>query len=144
MPPPLIYLSAFAVGVLADLVAPSPGLPVWLRILGGCGGVSVLLALDTFATLRFRAHKTPFNPARPARSLVVDGPYRFTRNPMYLGMAGAYAGAALASGLLWPLLFLPAVLGIVDRLIIPREERHLRELFGEDYERYAERVRRWL
>lgn len=144
IPPPLVYLAAFACGLLGELVAPSPGLPGWLRIGGAVAGTVLLLLLDTRAMLRFRRHGTPFNPGRPAEALVTDGPYRFTRNPMYLGMACAYAGAALAAGALWSLALLPLVLLIVDRVIIPREEAHLAASFGEEYERYRGRVRRWL
>jgi protein-S-isoprenylcysteine O-methyltransferase Ste14 len=63
---------------------------------------------------------------------------------MYLGMACAYAGAALAAGALWSSALLPGVLLVIDRAIVPREERHLAERFGEEYERYRLRVPRWL
>ena len=144
VPPPLIYLAGFACGLLGELAAPSPAVPAWLRVAGAAGGVILLLLLDTGAMLRFRRHGTPFNPARDAKALVTDGPYRFTRNPMYLGMGCAYAGAALAAGALWSLALLPLVLLIVDRAIIPREESHLAQSFGTAYERYRRRVRRWL
>jgi protein-S-isoprenylcysteine O-methyltransferase Ste14 len=144
IPPPLVYLAAFACGLLGELVAPSPGLPGWLRIGGAVAGIVLLLLLDTRAMLRFRRHGTPFNPARPAKALVTDGPYRFTRNPMYVGMACAYAGAAIGVSALWSLALLPAVLFVIDRAIVPREERHLAETFGEEYERYRLRVPRWL
>jgi protein-S-isoprenylcysteine O-methyltransferase Ste14 len=104
----------------------------------------VLVALDTQAMLRFMRSRTSFNPARPATALVTGGPYRFTRNPMYLGMAGAYAGLAVATGVLWALAFLPVVVLTIDRLVIRREERHLAVAFGEEYERYRSRVRRWV
>jgi protein-S-isoprenylcysteine O-methyltransferase Ste14 len=127
-----------------ELAAPSPDLPAWLRIGGAAAGVAFLLLLDTRAMVSFQRRGTPFNPARPAKQLVTDGPYRFTRNPMYLGMACAYAGGALAAGTLWPLAFLPLVLLVVDRAIVPREEAHLSASFGDEYERYRARVRRWL
>jgi protein-S-isoprenylcysteine O-methyltransferase Ste14 len=144
VPPPLVYLAGFGCALLVELVAPSPELPVWLRIAGGLAGFLLLLLLDTRAMLRFRRHATPFNPARPAQTLVTDGPYRVTRNPMYIGMACLYAGATLAANVLWPLAFLPAVLFGIGRAIVPREERHLAVRFGEEYERYRRRVRRWL
>ena len=106
--------------------------------------LAVLLALDTTAMVRFVRNRTPVNPTRPATRLVTDGPYRFTRNPMYLGMAGAYIGIAVATGVLWALALLPVVVILMDRLVIPREERHLAQTFGEEYERYRGRVRRWL
>jgi protein-S-isoprenylcysteine O-methyltransferase Ste14 len=144
VPPPLIYLAAFGCGLLLELLAPSPDLPTWLRIGAAGVGIVLLLLLDTRAMLSFRRHRTPFNPARAAERLVTDGPYRFTRNPMYLGMACAYAGAAVAAEALWSLALLAPVLLIVDRLIIPKEEAHLTASFGEDYRRYRARVRRWL
>ena len=144
VPPPLIYAAAFAVGALGDRFVPSPRPPRPLRIAATAGGATALLALDTNATIRFSRHGTTFNPARPATALVIDGPYRFTRNPMYLGMACAYVGAAVASGRLWALTTLPAAVAAVDRLVIPREERHLAATFGAEYENYRARVRRWL
>ena len=144
IPPPIIYLVIFLVGLLAELAVAPPDLPVWLRIAGGFLGVVLLVMLDTRAMLRFKRHRTPVNPARPAAALVTDGPYRGTRNPMYVGMAFAYAGAAVGANALWSLALLPLVLLVVDRLIIPREERHLADTFGEEYEAYRRRVRRWL
>lgn len=144
VPPPVAYLSAFGVGLAMERALPSPKPPAWLRLLGGAAGALSLLALDSRAMLRFHRRKTPFNPTRPATALVTDGPYRFTRNPMYLGMGGAHAGAAVAAGALWSLAALPLALTAIDRLIIPREERHLAQSFGDEYEQYRRRVPRWL
>lgn len=94
--------------------------------------------------LRFRRHGPPFNPARAAEALVTDGPYGLTRNPMYLGMACAYAGTALGANALWSLALLPLVLLVIDRAIIPREEAHLAASLDEEHERYRWRVRRWV
>jgi len=80
----------------------------------------------------------------PATALVTTGPYRYTRNPMYLGLAFLYAGIALAFGLLWALAALPVVLLVVDRVVIPPEERHLEAQFGDEYRAYKSRVRRWI
>jgi protein-S-isoprenylcysteine O-methyltransferase Ste14 len=144
VPPPVVYLGGFLAGVVVELLVPSPQPAAWLRIAAGGLGLAILLALDTSAMVRFSRSGTSFNPARPATALVTDGPYRITRNPMYVGMAGLHAGAAVATGVLWALAFLPAVLIAIDRLVIPREERHLAATFGEEYERYRRRVRRWI
>lgn len=144
VPPPLLYLAAFGIGALGDRLASSPSPPEPLRAAAAAGGAVALLALDTNATIRFLRRGTSFNPARPATALVIHGPYRFTRNPMYLGMACAHAGAAVATGRLWALATLPAAVAAVDRLVIPREERHLADTFGAEYESYRARVRRWL
>ncbi len=80
----------------------------------------------------------------PSSALVTSGPYRFTRNPMYLGMASLYAGIALAFGLLWSLALLLVVLVVIDRGVIAREERYLERRFGDEYRLYKQQVRRWL
>jgi protein-S-isoprenylcysteine O-methyltransferase Ste14 len=144
VPPPLVYAAGFLAGVGLESVAASPTPPKALRVAAGAWSLAVLGALDTTATVRFVRSRTPIIPVRPAKRLVTDGPYRFTRNPMYLGMAGAYAGAAVATGVLWALPFLPAVVSVIDRQVIPREERHLAESFGDEYEDYRRKVRRWL
>jgi protein-S-isoprenylcysteine O-methyltransferase Ste14 len=144
VPPPLVYAAGFLAGVGVESVAASPQPPKALRVVAGAWSLAILAALDTTATVRFLRNRTPINPARPAKRLVTDGPYRFTRNPMYLGMAGAYGGAAVATGNLWALPFLPAVVSVIDRQVIPREERHLAATFGDEYERYRRQVRRWI
>jgi protein-S-isoprenylcysteine O-methyltransferase Ste14 len=144
VPPPFVYLAGFLAGLAVERAIPSPRPPGWLRIAAAAGGLSALLALDTTAMSRFVRAGTPMIPFRPATHLVTDGPYRLTRNPMYVGMGCGYAGAAVASGALWALATLPAVLLVIDRQVIQREERHLAETFGGDYERYRQRVRRWL
>jgi protein-S-isoprenylcysteine O-methyltransferase Ste14 len=91
-----------------------------------------------------RRADTPFDPSKPPTALVEDGPFRFTRNPGYLGFALTYAGISLLTGGRWPLVFLPGVLGVIDRGVIAREESYLEERFGDPYRDYRSRVRRWL
>jgi protein-S-isoprenylcysteine O-methyltransferase Ste14 len=111
-------------------------------------GVVVLtvlwLALDGVAMLSFRRAGTSMIPMNPTTSLVTSGPYRFTRNPMYLGMACLYVALALAFGLIWALILLPLVLLAVERLVIAKEEPYLERRFGDDYRGYKRRVRRWV
>ncbi|HUA77361.1 MAG TPA: isoprenylcysteine carboxylmethyltransferase family protein, partial [Acetobacteraceae bacterium] len=104
--------------------------------------IGVLLAMSAF--VRFRLAGTTVRPDRASSALVVRGPYRFTRNPMYLGMTLAYGGVALAAQSLWALLLLPAVLWLIRTRVIAREEAFLRERFGDAYVEYQSRVRRWL
>jgi protein-S-isoprenylcysteine O-methyltransferase Ste14 len=80
----------------------------------------------------------------PTTALVTSGPYRFTRNPMYLGMSFLYIAFAFAFGVIWALAFLPAVIVMVDRFVIAREEPYLEQKFGQSYRAYKARVRRWL
>ena len=83
-------------------------------------------------------------PVRPTTALVTSGPYRLTRNPMYVGFALGHAGLALRRRSTWALLMLGPVLAAVDRIVIEREERYLERAFGDEYRRYARQVRRWL
>jgi protein-S-isoprenylcysteine O-methyltransferase Ste14 len=110
------------------------------------GGLLILigLVLLVFANGRFTRAGTGVIPFRNVSALVTDGIYRYTRNPMYLGMVAVLLGCAVTVGatvaLLVPVLF--AV--IVDRRFIRYEEEMLRNLFPDDYPAYCERVRRWL
>ena len=144
VPPPLVFLAGLAAGGIAELVRPTAGPPrsvaVGIAVLGGL----LLLALAGSAISRFRRVQTSENPFRPTTALVLDGPYRFSRNPMYLGMAALYVGLAFILGLMWALLFLPFVLLTIDRLVIAREEPYLERKFGQEYVEYKRRVRRWI
>ena len=110
------------------------------------GGALTILgfALMAWGILTFRRRQTPVVPVQPARVVVDEGPYRFTRNPMYLGLTVAYVGLAALTNQAWPLVMLPVVLFVVSSAIIEREEQHLRGLFGVAYDDYCSRVRRWI
>jgi protein-S-isoprenylcysteine O-methyltransferase Ste14 len=110
-------------------------------------GVALFLAgqgLDLASMLYFRRARTPVIPFKPTTAIVTDGPYRFTRNPIYLGMALSYAGAFLFLGYLWPAVTLPLTIWAVDRWVIAKEERYLESKFGTRYNDYRARVRRWI
>jgi protein-S-isoprenylcysteine O-methyltransferase Ste14 len=93
--------------------------------------------------LSFRRAGTSVIPFKPTTALVTSGPYRFSRNPMYLGMAFRYIGVALALGVVWALITLPFVIAAVDQLAIAIEEGYLVRKFGDPYCDYMKRVRRW-
>ena len=143
-PPPLIYLGGLAIGFGLDAVLPSASVPPAVRWPVGGGLILAGGALmRTFFAEFGRAH-TPVSPYSPSTALVTTGPYRLSRNPAYLGMALVYAGIATATQTLWALAPLAAVLGIVDRGVIAREERYLERSFGYEYARYKAHTRRWL
>ena len=109
----------------------------WLLV-----GVSVLLALSAVRT--FRRHDTVLNPRGRVTTIVSGGPFRYTRNPMYLGLLVLHVGGLLAFQLPWAvILFVPVFLALHFGVIIP-EEKHLAAAFGEQYRRYKAGVRRWL
>jgi protein-S-isoprenylcysteine O-methyltransferase Ste14 len=86
----------------------------------------------------------PVRTDRPVPRLTTEGPFRYTRNPGYLGLAIIYAGIAVLRNALWAILFLPVVLYVIEREVIGREERYLERTFGEEYLAYKARVRRWV
>lgn len=143
-PPPLIYLGFLLAGLAADrlLGLPSPQIPAsWLF-----GAVPILagIALIAAALGIFRRHGTAPEPWRPSSAFVATGIYRWTRNPMYLGMALVHLGLAIGLESLGALALLPVALVIVQIQVIAREERYLDARFGEAYRDYRRRVRRWL
>lgn len=144
LPPPAIYVAGFLIGVAIELAWPLGALPAALALAAGLIGGALWLALDVSAMMLFQRAGTGVAPTTPTTGLVTYGPYRVTRNPMYVGMAFLYIGLALALGAIWSLAVLPMVLVIVDRLVIAREERFLEAKFGEAYREYKRRVRRWL
>lgn len=143
-PPVVIYLLGLLAGVVLEIVVGSGDLPFPFAVIAAVIGVSLFAVLSGGALSLFTRSGTSPLPATPATALVTTGPYRYTRNPMYVGFAVLYAGIALASGLLWALVALPVVLLIVDRVVIPPEERHLEARFGDEYRAYKTRVRRWI
>jgi protein-S-isoprenylcysteine O-methyltransferase Ste14 len=144
IPPPLIYVAGFLIGVALELVFPIGALPLPLALAAAFIGLALWLALDGAAMLHFRRARTSMIPMKPSTALVTSGPYRVSRNPMYVGMAVVYVALALSVGVIWALAVLPLVILAVDRLVIVREEPYLERKFGDEYREYKRRVRRWL
>lgn len=144
-PPPFLFGTAFAAGLVADL-ALGWGIPYERQIAVIVGEVMVCsgLALSASVVRTFRRAGTPVSARREPRRLVVTGPYRFTRNPDYLGQALVYAGSGLLLNALWILLALGPALIAVHYGVTEREEQYLEQRFGDDYRRYRQRVRGWL
>lgn len=145
-PPPLIYLGGFAAGLLLDWLLNLRPLELGLsiRVAGALASGFAGATLISLGLLRFRSKGTAPEPWKPTTALELGGIYRFTRNPMYLGMAFLLLALALAFASRGALLMLPLVLVVIDRFVIAREERYLEQLFGESYRRYLGQVRRWI
>lgn len=146
--PPLIPLAGFLLGVLLEGVWPlarlaPPGLRTDLR---ATGTLLFVVGVSGFAWMvaTMKRAKTPIHNAATPTMLVETGPFRFTRNPMYLFGQTAYAGLALLLMLLWSLALLPAVIMVTHHGVVLREEAFLARHFGRAYEDYRRRVRRWL
>jgi protein-S-isoprenylcysteine O-methyltransferase Ste14 len=147
IPPPLLFVATFLVGVGIERLAPLSLYPAALlpvqRIVAALAiGAGVLLAFGCASI--FMLVRTTIIPSGAASTLVVRGPYRLTRNPMYVSLVLVYLGVALMLHVSWPLLLLPFPLVLIHRVVIPFEEARLRELFGSEFERYCNRVHRWV
>ena len=142
-PPPLIFALGLALGLAVHVRFPARLIAGPTRLIGGvltaAGAGLIVWAIGTM-----RAAGTDPRPDRPTSALVTAGPYRHTRNPIYLGMASIYAGVLFVVGTPWPMLFLPAVLAVIRQGVIAREERYLAGRFGDSFSDYAARVRRWV
>ena len=146
IPPPIIALAA---GALMWAIARKAGLPALdfpgrIPVAAALAGAGLLIDLVSVAA--FVRARTTVNPLAPERAnaLVVSGLYRFSRNPMYLGMLMILLG--WAAWLAQPLALAPvaAFVVLIEVLQIRPEEKALEEKFGEDYREYKKRVRRWL
>jgi len=110
-------------------------------------GVSLIIVGLSLAVLgagMFRRADTPVRPFQKSTTLVVQGLFRYSRNPMYLGLLLILLGTAVVLGSLSPFLVIPVFFVIIQEGYVKHEERFLEELFGEAYRRYKQRVRRWL
>ncbi|MDQ2675547.1 MAG: isoprenylcysteine carboxylmethyltransferase family protein [Actinomycetota bacterium] len=143
-PPPLVYIAGLLAGLGAHWAIDPGEPPALVRIVCAVACVGAALYFLSASLRRFRLAGTDPIPWRPDQALVTDGPYRLTRNPMYVGMALLFAGIAFGFGALIALAILPLVILVIDRVVIAREEPYLERLFGEEYASYKQRVRRWL
>lgn len=141
---PVLLAVAIVLTVLIQWLVPLPFLPsLPSRVLGAIlfvGGFA--LGMPAFRGMLHA--KTSPNPHRPSTALVRDATYRFTRNPMYLGMLISYSGLFIFLQNPWFLLFLPFLVWSFTSLVIIPEERYLEEKFGSDYLDYKSRVHRWI
>ncbi|MGD0464525.1 MAG: isoprenylcysteine carboxylmethyltransferase family protein [Tepidisphaeraceae bacterium] len=143
-PPPLIFLAGFLVGLLLEWLVPLDRLSATTV---KCIGVVVALAsgiLALWGRAAMRRAGTHIDPRAPALAIVTDGPFQFTRNPLYLSLVLLTLGAALVFDLLWVIVALIPVVLIIHFGVILREERYLASKFGQTYLDYKRKVRRWV
>ncbi len=145
--PPLYPLGALALSVLLEWVAPLDYLPPPLSLAAVVvGGLLVLawVAVGLGGALAFRNARTNIDPRKPALVLVEAGPYRFTRNPMYLGFLMLFAGIGVLASLDWSLPLLVPLWVALHRWVVLPEEAYLGARFGAPYAAFRARTRRWL
>ncbi len=144
LPPPAIFAIVLLISYGLQRGRPDEGLPEPLRFYLGLALIAVAIVLAGFCIRAFWRRKTSVDPYKPVTALVVEGPFRYSRNPMYVALALLYLGIAVYFGQVWALLLLPFALATVHYGVIVREESYLERKFGQDYLAYKSRVRRWI
>jgi protein-S-isoprenylcysteine O-methyltransferase Ste14 len=145
--PPLLFLGALGLGSILSLavpLGPRIGSANRLALLAGLAFVAIGFALVALSARRFRLAGTSVVPGQPTTALVSAGPYRFTRNPIYIGFILAYFGLSIVLTSMWVLLLLIPILFILQHGVVLPEEAYLERKFGEAYRKYRARVPRWL
>lgn len=144
--PPVIYIVAIGVGFLIQWLVPVRFGASFRQTALIAGSALLALAVTLIAwtaTLMFRSGTTP-NPSRPTTALVFRGPFRMTRNPMYLALELLCIGVGLVANALWPMVMAVPAAVVTRMLVIDKEERYLEGKFGAEYLAYKARVRRWI
>ena len=144
IPPPLLYVLPFLFAWLLQTVLPLPFLPEGIVEVAAVLFFAVGIILCVWSIGLFRRSKTSLVPVKPTATLVLSGPYQLSRNPMYLGLLCLYLAATFWLNMVWALVLVPIVIGIVQRIVIEKEERYLEQQFGETYRQYKAHVRRWI
>ena len=145
--PPILFLGAILLGCLLSWIVPlGPGLGAANALALSVGGAlaAVGLALFVVSVREFRRAGTSVVPGEPSTVLLDRGPYRYTRNPIYISFIVFYFGMAIMLTSTWMLLLLIPVLIVLQRGVVEREEAYLQSKFGEAYRKYQARVPRWL
>jgi protein-S-isoprenylcysteine O-methyltransferase Ste14 len=142
--PPLVYLISLISGVVIHLAMPLPFLPRTLALPIGVPLVAVAIALFSYSVANFRAAGTPVPAQKPTTVIVRTGPYRFSRNPIYLAFSVFQLGIAIWVNSVWLLVTLAGAVALIHLVVIRREEQYLERKFGAEYLDYKASVRRWL
>ncbi|WP_051979798.1 methyltransferase family protein [Edaphobacter aggregans] len=142
--PPLVYGVSIVMGLLVHFGWPRPFLPRILAAPLGSFLVVAAVVVFSYSVRKFRAAGTPLPGNKPTTIIVRTGPYRFSRNPIYLAFTIFQLGIASWVNSVWLIATLMAAVALMASVVIPREERYLERRFGADYLDYKRSVRRWL
>lgn len=146
VPPPLLYVLTFVIAIVIQKKISLPDKLFHLIITKAAGVLFLIIAIFFLVkSLRqFFLTKNTVILIKPASSLQTSGIYGMTRNPMYVGLAILYLAITCFIGNWWNIILFPLLLIIVQEYIIKREEKYLQLEFGQEYEEYKTKVRRWL
>jgi len=146
IPVPWVFVLTYIIGAVLQHALPLhtgnrrlPGVSVAGGVIFGVGAT-----IAAWGLLTFRRARTTTVPGQASSRFVTWGPYRFTRNPMYVGLILAYLGEAGILKQIWPVILLPLTIAYLNWVVIRLEESKLTEVFGEEYNQYRRKVRRWL
>lgn len=145
--PPIIYLAAIAIAIVLGLLYPLPWItePISdLLFAAGWLAIAGFAAIEISAMRALKRGNTTIRPDKAADHLVTNGPFSFTRNPIYFGNTLLMIGIGLASGSLWFIILALVAVFATNKLAIEREEKHLQARFGKKYIDYTKKVRRWI
>ena len=142
--PPFVYLVAIALGVGLDFAVPLPFFWRAFNVAVGASLAIIAVVLFVSSVGRFRAAGTAVPANKPTTAIVRSGPYRFSRNPIYLAFSLLQLGVAIWVNSLWLLATLVAAVALIHCIVIRREEQYLERKFGAEYLAYKASVRRWL
>lgn len=146
VPVPWVFVLTYLVGYAVERRHSFAISPEAARVDWAAGIVlfAVGLVIAGWGQILFRKARTTTVPGKVSAKLVISGPYRFTRNPMYVGLTCVYLGEAGLLNQIWPVIFLPLMIAYLNWTVIPLEEGKLNETFPGEYEEYRSRVRRWI
>jgi protein-S-isoprenylcysteine O-methyltransferase Ste14 len=144
LPPPVIYFVVFVVGIGLGYMWPTS---IMTQFWGQTIGIALLMIsmpIMPSVLIRFKRAGTTFDVRKSATTLITDGPYKYSRNPTYISLTLLYLGLGVFLNNMWVLMLVVPLLLIINFWIIRNEEHYLAEKFGEEYQSYRSKVRRWL
>lgn len=142
--PPFIYLGFLGLALVLDFIFPVDVFAWGLQFFLGMLLLSAGIGLLTFCVMRFTRAGTAVPPTQPTTAIVTNGPYGYSRNPIYIAFIAVYLGLCFLFDLLWGFPLLVPLIYIVNTYVIQREEEYLSAKFGDAYNEYAAKVKRWI
>lgn len=143
-PPPVLYIGGFGLALLMQQWIPLNYGRGLYTLAAGALMIGTAIVFAGWASRLMRRSGTHINPSKPTTVIVSEGPYRVSRNPLYVSLTLFYIGISLWVSTLWTFILLPLIIIVMQYGVIEREERYLEAKFGGEYVEYKERVRRWI
>ena len=146
IPPPVLFLLCLIAGAVAHRYRPRELAPYTftLGLIAGCVLLVLAATLGGLAMREMHRSRTPIEPWKDPLHLVTSGPFRFSRNPLYVTLVTISLAIAIMVNSLWLMASAALLIILLDRLVIAREEKILDRTFGAEYRAYKSQVRRWL